>query len=166
MQTDPLQQLRDVHLPVDPSWWPPAIGWWVLAFAFAAVIGWLVRRAWLRHRAAAPLRAARRELSVLIAQQRAGALAPPAFAHECNELLKRLLVRAHRQSGYAKLTGDAWLFALDELSRSTQFTQGPGSVLGNARYAVSFEVNPDGLHDAVDTLLRKLTPPQYSTVHA
>jgi hypothetical protein len=30
-------QLRDIHLPPDPSWWPPAPGWWMLA-ALAAVM--------------------------------------------------------------------------------------------------------------------------------
>ena len=23
--------LRDIHLPGDISWWPPAIGWWIVA---------------------------------------------------------------------------------------------------------------------------------------
>ena len=28
--TDPLAQLRDIHLPEAISWWPLAFGWWVI----------------------------------------------------------------------------------------------------------------------------------------
>ena len=56
--------LRDIHLP-HVSWWPPAIGWWLVAGAllimiFAGVV--LVSR--YRHRAR-PRRAVRRELDSL-----------------------------------------------------------------------------------------------------
>ena len=27
---DPLQDLRDVHMPDPISWWPPAFGWWMI----------------------------------------------------------------------------------------------------------------------------------------
>jgi len=43
-------ELRDIHVPPDPSWWPPAPGWWllamlVLALLFAAALAWrYVRR--------------------------------------------------------------------------------------------------------------------------
>lgn len=29
-----LAQLRDAHLPPDPSWWPLALGWWILIGLF------------------------------------------------------------------------------------------------------------------------------------
>jgi hypothetical protein len=29
--TDPLAQLRDIHLPEAISWWPLAFGWWLIA---------------------------------------------------------------------------------------------------------------------------------------
>lgn len=45
-------ELRDIHVPADPSWWPPAPGWWLLSVLvvvvlFAAVLAWrhLRRRA-------------------------------------------------------------------------------------------------------------------------
>ncbi len=39
--------LRDIHLPADPSWWPPAPGWWLLAALLLLALlatGWLWRR--------------------------------------------------------------------------------------------------------------------------
>ena len=27
----PTDELRGLHLPIEPGWWPPAPGWWILA---------------------------------------------------------------------------------------------------------------------------------------
>lgn len=32
-------QLRDIHLPAEPAWWPPAPGWWALAFIVLLLAG-------------------------------------------------------------------------------------------------------------------------------
>ena len=33
LPTDPLAELRDIHLPPEIGWWPPAYGWWILITA-------------------------------------------------------------------------------------------------------------------------------------
>ena len=58
--------LRDIHVP-PVSWWPPAIGWWLLA---VLVLVAMVVSVWLAlryRRRLHPRRAARRELEMLAA---------------------------------------------------------------------------------------------------
>ena len=69
MQSDPLQQLRDVHLPPDPNWWPPAPGWWLLAAVVLAAVAWLIYRMVQAYQRRAPLRTARRLLKELLAAE-------------------------------------------------------------------------------------------------
>lgn len=47
-----LPQLRDIHLPAEPSWWPPAPLWWLLAAAGVVVLvfGWRRLRRYGRDR--------------------------------------------------------------------------------------------------------------------
>ncbi|MDB9952467.1 DUF4381 domain-containing protein [Porticoccaceae bacterium] len=51
MESDPLAQLRDIHLPETISWWPLAPGWWVLIILLGLVTGWIIVKAVQRKRA-------------------------------------------------------------------------------------------------------------------
>ncbi|HAD08873.1 MAG TPA: hypothetical protein DCF62_05290 [Porticoccaceae bacterium] len=50
MNSDPLAQLRDIHLPEAIGWWPPAPGWWLLTLLLIAALGYALW--WWRRRRA------------------------------------------------------------------------------------------------------------------
>jgi len=49
--SDPLAQLRDIHLPEAVSWWPLAPGWWVLGALLVAGLAYTGHFLWQRHHA-------------------------------------------------------------------------------------------------------------------
>lgn len=49
--SDPLAQLRDIHLPEAISWWPLAPGWWFLAIVFIVAMAYFIGLLWQRHHA-------------------------------------------------------------------------------------------------------------------
>ncbi|NKB97667.1 MAG: DUF4381 family protein [Pseudomonadales bacterium] len=153
MQSDPLQQLRDVHAPIDPSWWPPAPGWWILGFVLIGLLVWLCWQTWAAWRRGAPLRAARNIHQSYCSQLETGDIDIPTYLHSSNELLKRVLVRGYRQYRFAPLSGDRWLIELDRLSKSDAFTSGPGKALGDNRFSPEPSQNIDGLPEAINRIL-------------
>lgn len=158
MEGDPLQQLRDVHLPPDPSWWPPAIGWWLVALLILLALGWTCQQLFQAYKKRAPSRAARAQLTDLYHRYQAGEISAIEYLHNSNELLKRLMVRAYQQTSYARLSGDAWLRVLDEISGTSKFTSGSADVLGNVRFSAEPEVDVEQLHSALQQVLKKVKP--------
>lgn len=103
--SDPLADLRDLHLPPDPGIWPLAPGWWVLLVAvllLCVLAVWLWRRRGqhpgpnpaLTEAARLPMRAMSLDDAELIAQ--------------CAALLRRVAVQQHGQH-IAGLAGTAWV---------------------------------------------------------
>jgi hypothetical protein len=152
---DPLSQLRDLHLPAPPPWWPPAPGWWLLgALGIAAIIlaVWLLRRRYAR---GAPRRFALAQFDTLLAAYRGGRLTPIAYVDATNRVLKRLLIASGHQQA-APLSGSAWLGYLDGLSETTTFSRGPGTVLGSVRYQPNPDLDAAGLHAALVNIPARL----------
>ncbi len=98
MNPELLQQLRDIHLPTAPGWWPPAIGWWLLATLAVALVTWLTLRFAARWRRFRPARAAQRLYRALVMELRAGRISPAQYVHQANELLKRLARISHQMA--------------------------------------------------------------------
>ena len=97
--------LRDIHLPAEPSWWPPAPGWWLLAVLALLVIV-VVLWAWRRHRR---VRGREQqvldELDQLVRQHRADD-SPDGLLGDLHQLLRRVARRHDPQATHQR--GEAW----------------------------------------------------------
>ncbi|MEZ5577178.1 MAG: DUF4381 domain-containing protein [Candidatus Competibacteraceae bacterium] len=125
--TNPLADLRDIHLPEPVSWWPPALGWWLLAALSLVVIAGLLWL-WRYRRRQTPRRAALAELARLRGDFRRDGDGT-AVATGISALLRRLALAHFPRTQVAGLVGDAWLQFLDRTGGDNQFSAGPGRAL-------------------------------------
>jgi hypothetical protein len=158
VQPDLLQQLRDLHLPVEPIWWPPAPGWWLLAAAAGAVLVWICRQVMEARRKRQPFKRARALYDRLWQSYQADQLTAREYLHQSNELLKRLVIFGIGQDQARKANDQDWLDLLDQLIGSNEFSAGPGRQLGNQRFSPEPETDVDALHQLLSRFFRSARP--------
>lgn len=104
--SDPLAQLRDIHLPEDAiSQLPTAPGWWILALTLIVVSITMIV-IWRRHRVRNRYRG---EAQALLANLTAGEQAAQPFVQSINTLLKRAALAAYPDSTSATQFGEQWV---------------------------------------------------------
>ncbi|MCG8669035.1 MAG: DUF4381 domain-containing protein [Pseudomonadales bacterium] len=151
--TDPLANLKDIHIPDPITGWPPAIGWWLLALiAIAAIVGvviWLIKN----HRK----NAYRREALDQLAQLRAKAAEQDSVttATQLSGLLKQVAITLFGRHHTAGLNGDAWLQFLDEKGKTDAFSQGEGRILGDDIYKPNIPIDVDSLFNLSQQWIKK-----------
>jgi len=148
-----LAQLRDIHLPQAPSWWPPAPGWWLLSALALGFTAWGALRLWRRWQRFGPARRARRLHRQWTLELRAESIAPLAWLHRTNEVLKRLAVHGLGHSEMIPAWGDDWLRYLDGRCGEPAFSKGVGRCLGQDRFRRDAEVDVQALERLVSRLL-------------
>ena len=148
MQENPLQQLRDVHLPLEPGWWPPAPGWWLLTCICIVAVFFLGLTAWRGHKRKRPIRSAKVLLEDTLTD----------YVNRANEILKRLLVMALGIRSLATTSNEDWLRALDRISGSNDFSQNCGYILGHARFAPAATTDIETLHQSISRVLDRAHP--------
>lgn len=159
MAADLLQQLRDIHLPEPPGFWPPAPGWWLAAALTLAAAGWLGWWLLQTERQRRPLRHARRLYREIHERHRRGTLSTREYLDASNELVKRVLIHALGEHEARRASGQAWLELLDRHMRERAFTEGPGRALGDARFHPELDVDVSALHPLLERLLDALGAP-------
>jgi hypothetical protein len=117
--SDPLAQLRDIHLPEAVSWWPLAPGWWILGALLVAGLAYTGHYFWQRYHAFTYRRQALRQIKQLpnnSQHQRITAL----FA-----LLKRVAVSAYPELNLSSLNQAEFIDFLKQTTPKAGFYQLP-----------------------------------------
>ncbi len=117
--------LRDVHLGLAPSWWPPAPGWWMLAGGLLLVLAGLGIWYWRRQQRLC------RWAQIFDARLAQAAPGPDQVA-AISELLRRAARRIDPAAD--RLQGADWLRLLDADGKSPAFAAGPGALLAEGLY--------------------------------
>lgn len=133
MNQDPLAQLRDIHLPEMPGWWPPALGWWILAILLIAGLCFSIWFLLRRHQQRAYRRQAAAELEQIWADF---VLHEDVnrYIQQLSQILRRTALTAYPREQVAGLTGTEWLHFLDASSPEAikgQFFSEHGRLLVN-----------------------------------
>ena len=155
--TDPLATLRDIQLPADPIWWPPAIGWWILFVLLISLIV-VVYRKWRRFRQlTAPSR------SFAVALNQITYPADPQSVHHywsaISQLVKQYAITRYGRHQVAALTGAKWLDFLNQKAGKKIFTETIEEKLGESLYQ---NRNDQYHHNASEAEVIKKTLIQWS----
>lgn len=125
-------QLKDIHLPGSPDFWPPALGWWLLLVAFLLALYWFFAQLKKRNQIRRKRKILIRTLDGLEEKLRKNATSETLA--EVNILLRQLAVTYYSRSEIASLTGGDWLHFLDESGNTHGFSRGAGRILIEAPY--------------------------------
>jgi hypothetical protein len=115
-QGNPLDQLRDIHLPEQLDQFPIAIGWWILLAVVIFFIGYALYRLMKYKKSTRLLKPANIEIAALrnLKQVNAHAIAT------LSALLKRVCLVYFPHKNVASLNGEAWLNFLNQQSQKDE----------------------------------------------
>jgi len=139
---NPLDQLKDIHLPEAIGFWPPALGWWLLAVLLIVLLaaGFLFYKHWQK---GAYRRKAVQQINHLFNDNKQ---AGHKTAAHLNQLLKAVAQQSYSTTQVSRLSASQWLAFLDNSANIQVFSQGAGQVLATAPYELNSSIsNPDEL---------------------
>jgi len=152
---DPLNELKDIHLPTAIGWWPIAYGWYVVAFfigLFLVSIGYLlchyIKR---RHR----YQLLMNEFMQIKNQYQK----IPTSANIISQLaifLRRMIVTYYPQH-YATLYGEKWLTKLAEITNDPAYKGEIGKLLITASYQEKASTQTADLIKLIENTIKKIS---------
>ena len=159
LNTAPMEQLRDIHLPAAVNWWPPAPGWWLLLIVALAIL--ITALFWLRNyrRKNRYRRLALQHLHTLRdhwrQQERQQQHDDSALTQAINRLLKQTALAAYPRQRVAALTGADWLLFLDSGVKQPRFSEPELRALASTYQATPQTISAEALFNASEYWIRR-----------
>lgn len=132
--------LRDIHLPEQINWFPPATGWWLLII-FVPITSYFLIALLQKFFRKTAIKEAQK---LLLQLEKNEALTSLDKVRELSILLRRVAIsRESKKEKMNGLTGRAWLDYLDQSLKDAPFKNGVGSCLANVPYQKELSVETD-----------------------
>lgn len=149
--------LRDVHVPGDVAWWPPAPGWWLLVLIpLVLAAGYAMWRHWRFRRSRQPRRCAHRAL-LRIRMAYAAHGDSRRLLRDLSGCLRRVALTVAPRSEVAALTGQDWLAFLDRHVPGQPFQAGAGRVLAEGPYRPAVDFDTEALLNLSEQVVESMT---------
>ncbi len=138
-----LPLLRDIHEPATPGWWPPAVGWWVLAVLVIVLIYAVTLTLLKRYKAKAAYREAMKSIGLI----QLGSQSQFEKLTELNSLLKRAALTKTSEESVAALHGKNWIGFLQNTSGKQKFSEEVLKILAFTQYQPPSAFTPVSAQD-------------------
>ena len=139
---NPLDQLRDIHLPDQIDQFPFAPGWWILLALLLITLAYFLYRLYQRQRALRLLKPAKKEIAELRSLQQ-----EQLNAHsiaKLSALLKRVCLLYFPRKSVASLNGHNWLHFLNDQAKFAHQNQSFFSDTDIQLFSkAAYQANPD-----------------------
>lgn len=138
--------LRDIHLPEAVSWWPPAIGWWLLPviLVLMALLVYKLNKIRLARKQTAYRKMAQTELKMILNEFNKENDSAELI-RSVSTLLRRIALSYLPRESIASLTGKQWIEQLNELTSEKIFSDEIATLLEQAPYRQHSDFNHDEL---------------------
>ena len=146
--------LRDIHLPDAISWWPPAIGWWILVALVIAAFIFIPKL--YRRVTFTPLKKVANNTFKKILVKYKNNNDDALFIVETSQLLRQIAMSYYGREDVAQLTGEKWIQALNELTEQEHFNDKIKQTLISAPYLKNSHIDAEQLINAVQNWLANL----------
>lgn len=138
--SDPLANLRDIHLPGDVSWWPLAPGWWAIIIVILALSLWALYQWQKRKKHQQILVEVRQELAH-IQNQYHEHQSEQTLVLNYSELLRRLLMLHQGREETANLSGKDWFELLSQYLPEQTLSDELVTLMTEGKYQRQIELN-------------------------
>lgn len=146
--------LRDIHLPDAISWWPPAIGWWILLALIISVLIFLPKL--YRRVTFTPLNKVANITFQNIVAKYKESNNDSTLIVETSQFLRQIAMSYCGREDVAQLTGEKWVHALNNITKQNHFTDDLKLSLVNAPYQKNIDLDTEQFINTVQNWLSDL----------
>lgn len=153
--SNPLAQLRDIHLPEPVSWWPLAPGWWLLIVAMFILLVWLGIKWRQRQQFRKAFIRCRQEINAIAEAYQKNPDNRQLIA-QYSQLMRRVLMLRLGRDKVASVTGEELISLLEEHGLAKPLTNEVRELLVEGPYRKDIEFSDFNhiKHSLDETLLK------------